>query len=215
MELRLSLGHRLRQTQSLAQTLRLTQEQRHLLIQRAVSHRLALLEALREERYEPRGDCPRCSRKLTPAEILRGFNRDPEDFTTGCTACGHRFEPKLICFGANFSLELPFFCSSQTLAQLSGKEALSPETFARAHPALYRSAIVHHGGLRRAFALVGIAYPYKEVPDWMRKVEPFLGRMPDTVIAECADVLVRRIRRLRRSLGIGRYSLRAAIDELS
>lgn len=211
----MSLGFRLRQTQRLAQSLRLSHEQRHQLAQRALSRRLGLIEALREERYEPKASCPRCDRKLTPLEIIRGFNRDPNDYTTGCSACGHRFEPKLICQGANFSLEIPFFCSSQTLAQLPGLETLPPDEFLRLHPAVYRSAIVHHGGIRKAFAQIGIVYPFEEIHDWKSKVEPFLGRVPDTMIAECADVSVSAVRRHRRSLGVRRYTIRAALAELS
>ena len=205
----LSLGQSLRQTQRI----RLSQVQRIALQELGFSLRLQLVEALHGERYEPRAECPSCGRKMTPGEIIRGFNVDPRDFTTQCPECRHRFAPSLICFGNGSEIVLPFFCASQTLAQLPGKEMLTPEQFARAHPAIYRSAIVHHGGLRRAFAKIGVVYGGEEISDWRAKVAPFLGRMPDTIIAECADVGVRAIRKFRRELGIARYTLAAALDE--
>lgn len=209
----MSLGHSLRQTQRLTQSLRLSQEQRLVVQQQSLALRLQLVEALRGERYEPQARCPACNRKLTPVEIIRGFNQDPQDYTTRCSGCGHRFAPSLICFGNGSEIVLPFFCDAQTLAQMHGKETLAPEVFAREHPAIYRSAVVHHGGVRSAFAKIGIAYPFEEVSDWKTKIAPFLGRMPDTIIAECVHQPPRAIRRLRRDLGVGRYTLRAALAE--
>lgn len=173
--------------------------------------RLELIHALRGERYKPQGICPSCGRKLTPTEIIAGFNRDPNDFTTRCT-CGTRFEPLLICFGNELQIELPFYCASQTLAQMRGKKTLPPEEFSWKHPALYRSAIVHHGGIRRAFAEIGVRYEFEEVPDWRNKIRPFLGRLPDTVIAKYANVSAGVIGTMRRKLGVKRYTRRATLD---
>jgi hypothetical protein len=209
----MSLGHRIRQTQRLTQSLRLSQAQRIKVQGHIFALRMALVQELRGERYEPRATCPSCSRKLTPMEIIRGFNQDPNDFTTCCSACGHRFEPMLVCFGDGPQIELPFYCDCQTLAQLQGKETLQPEQFAREHPAIYRSAIVHHGGIRRAFEKVGIQYAFEEVSDWRNKIRPFLGRLPDTIVAECVDMSVVTIRTIRRKLGVPRYTLRKMLAE--
>lgn len=191
----------------------LTLEQRHSVQALVLSMRLDLIEALRGERYEPHGICPVCSRKMTPVEIIRGFNQDPNDFTTACSACGCRFEPTLICFGRNSRIEIPFYCSIQTLEHLRGKESYSPKYLEREHPAIYRSAIVHHGGIRSAFEKIGIEYPFEEISNWQKKVTPFLGRLPDTVIAESADVKVSAVREMRKKLGICRYTLSMSIDE--
>ncbi|KKS53984.1 MAG: hypothetical protein UV20_C0043G0006 [Candidatus Magasanikbacteria bacterium GW2011_GWA2_42_32] len=178
MSIGMSFGHRIRHTQRLRQSLRLSQAQRLQIQEHAFTLRLALIHELRDERYEPKAICPACSRELTPMEIIRGFNQDPNDFTTCCSACSRRFEPTLVCFGDGTYIELPFYCDCQTLAQLQGKETLQPERFAMEYPAIYRSAIVHHGGIRQAFAKVGIQYAFEEISDWKNKIRSFLGRLP-------------------------------------
>jgi len=211
METGMYLTQGMRLTQRLGQSLELSQKlqvQSHIF-----GLRMALIQELRGEEYRPTGNCPNCSRKLTPMEIIRGFNQDPDDFTTCCSGCGHRFEPKLICFGDGSQIEMPFFCGSQTLAQLYGKETLQPEQFARKYPAIYRAAIVHHGGIRRAFEKIGIQYPFEEIEDWKIKINSFLGRLPDTTIAELVDVSVPVIRAMRNKLGISRYTLQKALAE--
>ncbi len=205
------MEHRMRATVELPE--RITVEQRERIAAHRFDLRLALLHVLRGVQYELRAYCQQCMRQLTPLEILRGFNADPTDFTTRCTGCGHRFAPTLMCWPNGEATELPFFCVSQTLAQLPGKETLTSEQFAREHAAIYRSAIVHHGGLRQAFAVIGIAYPHEETSDWRGKIAPFLGRMPDTVIAECVHVSADVIGRMRRRNGVPRYSLHAALAE--
>lgn len=215
MEMGMSFGHRLQQSVRIAQSLRLSLAQRCQMQMRALSLRLELVVALRGDRYEPKGTCPKCGRRLTPVEILRGFNQDPNDYTTRCTSCGRRFEPILVCANDYSTVEIPFFCPSQTLAQLEGMDSLAPNELLRCQPAVYHSAILHHGGLRRAFAKIGVAYAHDEIADWKEKVKSFLGRLPDTIIAECVDVPVRTIRTMRRQLGIPRFTTATALQESS
>lgn len=200
-------------TQSLRQSLKLTQEQRLKISQLSLSLRLQLVGALRDERYEPKARCPKCLRELTPIEIIKGFNQDPNDFTTYCTKCGHRFAPKLICFGNEIQVEIPFYCGVQTLSQLRGKEEMRPEQLLKELPGAYRSAIVHYGSIKKAFEKIGIEYMFDEISDWKSKVTPFLGRMPDTIIADCVNASVAKIRAIRRKLGISRYTLHKALED--
>jgi len=188
MSMSCSLSCSLRQTQTLAQSLRLSQGQRLALQQKQLGLRLGLVEALREERYEPKGQCPSCSRELTAVEIINGFNKDPNDFTTRCSACGKRFEPTLLYCGRGVSFQMPFYCDSQTLARLPGLETMSPDQLAVKRPSVYRSCIVHHGSLKKAFGEINIDYPFEEITDWRDKIKAFLGKLPDTVIAGCASV---------------------------
>lgn len=216
MRLSLGLSQDVRVEQRLGQSLclRLTHEQRLELSCYLFGARMELIQSLREEQYEPRATCPHCTRRLEAPEIIAGFNDDPRDFTTQCPKCRTRFEPRLICFAEGGNLELPFYCSQQILAQLPGKEALAPEEFSRLHPAIYRSTIVHHGGIRKAFGLVGLPYPFEEVDDWRHKIRPFLGRLPDTVIAGCAGVSAATIRAIRRKAGIRRFTRAAAFARM-
>jgi hypothetical protein len=176
--------------------------------------RMQLVQALHDETYEPKAQCPSCAHELTAVEILKGFNRDPADFTTGCPKCKERFSPRLICFGPASRLELPFYCSAQVLEQMGGLHTLPPDEFARLHPAIYRSAIAHHGSIRNAFAQLGADYPFGDISGWESKAASFLGQLPDTVIAQCVGKSPRVIRRMRRKAGIRAFSKRRMVEEL-
>ena len=200
------------QRQSLEQ--KLTQEQRQNLVQTQLLRlRLELIEAVRGEKYTPEAVCPRCNRRLSPLEIIKGFNRDPNNFNTTCTNCRQRFAPKLIHHNRLARTELPFYCDAQTQAKLPGLETLDPETFRQKEPAIYHSAVVHRGTLKLAFAQIGIVYGFEEVVDPSKKVEPFLGHLPDTVIAEVSGLGVSKIRKLRLKLGIPVCTRAKMIDE--
>lgn len=202
------------QTLSQGQSIRLSQSQRLALRQQQLSLRLALISELRGEEYKQKASCPCCPHVMTPVEIIGGFNQDPNDFTTRCPKCGHRFEPKVVCSGDGWSIELPFYCGVQSLAQMTDKHHLSPDQLSREWPAIYRSAIVHYGSIRNAFKTAGINYTFDEVVEWKNKVAPFLGRLPDTIIAGCTGMSVSTIRAFRKKLGISRYATQEALDEI-
>lgn len=196
--------------------LRLTPEQQIRIEGRLFELRLALVGALRDERYEPRARCPNCDIRLEPGQILAGFNDDPTDFTTECPRkeCKHRFQPSLVCFGTGSQIELPFFCSAQTLHQLNGLERLTPEEFSQQHPAIFRAAIAHHGSLAGAFKKIDITYAHVEDHDWKSKIGPFLGRLPDKTIAELVHTTPRTIAAMRKRLKIKPASRRKILDEV-
>src|SRR3989344_1344742 len=214
LRMELSAGYSLELRKRMEKLLELSPEQRLLVQEMAFGLRMDLVYELHGERYEPNGQCPKCFRRLTPVEIIRGFNQSPRDFTTQCPKCRRRFEPSLVVFSNGVNVYLPFYCDIQTLEMMRGKDKISPEKFASGHPAVYRSAIVHHGNLRQAFNRIGVRYNFKEeTHDWKNKVGPFLGRLPDTIIAECVDKPVHIIRVMRRKLGISRYTLSKSFEE--
>lgn len=199
----MGLSQSISQTQRQSLDQRMTQAQRQTLIQtQALQIRLQLIEALRGEKYAPEAVCPRCSRRMTPLEIITGFNRDPNDFNTTCSGCAYRFPPKLMHHSRMSRTELPFYCDVQTQAKLPGLETMDPEEFARKEPAIFHSAVVHNGTLKAAFAEIGIVYAFEEIVDPEKKIEPFLGELPDTIIAEVSGLSVDVIGKLRRKLGI-------------
>ncbi len=200
MGMSMSMGQEMRVEQRMSAEQRLDQQ---------LSLRLELLEALHGERYQPTGDCPNCNRKMTKVEILKGFNDDPTDYTTRCTGCEHRFAPKLIWSTSLSRAELPFFCPSQTLNQLRGKEGLSVEQLEREHPAIFRSARVHFGSLAAAFGRNGISYALEQIEHWKAKVRSFLGQLTDKLIAECVGAPAKEVRAYRRELQIPCYNARA------
>ncbi|MBI5138212.1 MAG: hypothetical protein HZA95_00215 [Candidatus Vogelbacteria bacterium] len=226
----LRLGHRLNWEPRLEQGLSLKQEMRLKLRQSLearlgmqLSLRLELIDSLRGEKYEPKGKCPGCEYRMSNGEIIRGFNQDPTDYTTGCPRCKTRFEPKLV-YGMTAAgrVEIPFFCSTQVLAQMAntvGLIRMSPDRIRNEYMTIYHSAIAHYGSLKAAFVKLGREYPFverdpkKDKEDWKKKIIPFLGRMPDTVVADCAEVSVSVIRRMRKDRKIRCYRARDHADD--
>lgn len=222
----MNMGMSLSQTPSMSlcqglevrQSLRLEQRQASLAMQ-TLTLRLELVGALHSGgsngvvTYTPAARCNKCQRGLTPLEIIKGFNNDPDDFTTKCTGCGHRFQPQL-AFRDRYSRgELPFYCNMQTQARIAGLATLKPEEFARKEPALYHSALVHNGTLKTAFARLNIVYNFVELTDPAVKVKPFLGRLPDTIIASVSGLKLGTIRRLRKKHSIKACTQRVMLEE--
>jgi hypothetical protein len=84
--------------------------------------------------------------------------------------------------------------------------SVEPEQIARDNPAIYRSAIFHHGNLKNAFKAIGIEYTLEKAVDWENKIGPFLGQLPDTLIAHTAGISVRRV-------NVPKYSAKLALEE--
>jgi hypothetical protein len=202
----LSMGSSMSQRHSMRQEQNFTQEQRQTIKGRMFSVWIALVGALREEKYEPKARCPKCQRELKPTEILAGFLADVNDFTTACTGCHHRFEPRLICFGNASQIELPFYCGPQAKNRLCSVAHLPPAEIAREYPGEYRSAVVHFGTIKAMFKSLNVDYSFDELEGWEARVQPFLGRLPDTHIAKSVGVSVRLIRKLRQDGKVDRFS---------
>ncbi len=205
----MSLGLSLSHSQNLSQD-RVHSQQQILGRTLNLTHRLVLRLRGIEDDYRPKGDCPRCERKLTPAEIVLGFNRDPNDYTTKCPECNCRFAPILITRSTVSSLQVPFYCRAQTLAELRTEMLdLSVDEFKTKQPAIYHSAVYHFGSLKTAFADVGMKYNLEpKIGKWQKKVLSFLGRLPDSLIASRANVSVGAVRKLRRENSIDSYRRR-------
>ena len=203
MNMSLGMGLSLVQTQDLRQELRLTCEQR---LAKALTLRQSLLYAVSGEKYEPAGDCPKCNAKLKPVEIVSGFRRDPNDYTTKCPKCGTRFTPKIVNRSPLSTLEMPFYCPSQTLARLPSCEPVAVAEFRKRYAAEFCSALYHFGSLKAAFHRVGINYRFSDrINGWKRKITRFLGKLPDQVIADAIGISLRKVKKLRQERGILAY----------
>ena len=194
------------QRQEQRQEQRFTLEQRLQIANAMFTLRMDLMEAVNGERFEPRAVCPQCEYSLAPTEILNGFNQDPTDYQTTCPKCRRRFEPRLRRFERAGSTEVPFYCPTQTLAQLRSCQPLPFEEFRRQYPAVCHSAKVHFGTLTNAFKKIGILYTQDENRDWKEKIVGYLGKLPDTVIAKCVNASARTIRILRKKHRIPSFS---------
>jgi len=178
----------------------------YLTLSQRLELRLQLLQVLYGEQYQI-GLLTPCGHETSPAEVLRGFLRDPLDFTTACPACGRRYEPQLISFSGSSRIELPFYCELQALHRLRLYQLVSwtPEEISRQHPGLYRTLLVHCGSLKAAFAKIGCEYPHAVVSDWVAKTSVFFGRLSDRTIADCVGVSKYSVTKARKALGISGY----------
>ncbi len=202
---------------SLRQTLKAEQRQ-EMVASMTLSIRLELVAALHNgpngtTTIRPMASCVHCGRNLTPLEIIKGFNNDPNDFSTACTGCKRRFDPTLVWHDNVGSIELPFYCNMQTQSRLAGLETLSPVDFKAKEPALYHSAIVHNGTLKAAFQRLNIEYSFVEITDPAIKVKQFLGRLPDTIIAEVSGLKLAVVRRLRKKYRIKACTQRVMLEQ--
>lgn len=213
--MRMSMGPALTQSMGMYQRQRqiFSLEQRQTIRAHQTGLQIELVAALRNERFIAAGCCPSCRRELKPNEILAGFTQDVHDFTTQCTGCRRRFEPSLICFGEASQVEIPFYCGVQARHRLSQLSDLSPAQIARQMPGAYRSAVVHFGTLAAMYESIKIVYTYPELENWQAKALPFLGRMPDVVVARCVNVCVEVIGKLRRKHKITKYTKQRALEE--
>lgn len=209
----LSLGHRNSHELRLTQTLSLTAEQRLVVEAKLLQIRSDLLQAMRKEKYSPTAKCPHCGHELIAIEIMQGFNDNVNDFTTGCSLCGTRFQPKMNFKDAVASIELPFYCPAQTLDRIASFWVLTPDEVCRKDNGLYRSAIFHFGTLKSAFSRISIDYSFDEITEWKKKVKPFLGKIHDTVIADYCGVGIEDVRKLRKELKVRAYSARRLLKE--
>lgn len=101
-----------------------------------------------------------------------------------------------------------YLCPVQTLHLLPELQNTPLEEIQRWHATVYHSALTHFGGLKQAFAKLGVRYAYEEDLDWRKNVGPFLGKLPDTVIAKLLGASVWQVRRLRNSKNIAPFRMR-------
>jgi hypothetical protein len=176
-------------------------------IEQKLDMRMALLAALHSGEdvvLSPKAQCPSCSYKLEPVEIVRGFRRDPLDTTTKCPECACRFQPIFRgSLGGDSYYEVHFMCAMQTLEALGDAESrLPPAALRKANPRAYYSALFHYGTVKEAFKAKGWDYAYDQTHGWEDKVAAFLGEIPDSIIASTVGVPVQKVTAFRRKLGI-------------
>jgi hypothetical protein len=180
-----------------------------------LQYRRDLVEALHGEKFNPKGKCPKCEHRLSDYEIMKGFRDDPSDYTTACPMCKHRFLPHLYhAIGLGGSTEVAFYCPAQTLQQMPKLANMPLDDLRTHHAAVYYSAVAHFGGLKQAFGKIGLTYAHEADLDWKNRVGNFLGKMPDTVIAELVGAPVKQIQKLRREKGVPVYSRAAEAKSL-
>lgn len=165
-----------------------------------------MIASLRGERYEPQPLlCKKCRHTLTALEILKGFSSDPLDTTTACPKCGTRNQPLLGYRTDAGSVTIEMLCAAQTLHALKGWDILSPKAIESHDPSAYKSAVYHFGGLAQAFKEIGVKYTEESFDGWLEKVAEFLGKLPDTKIAQAINKPASFVRKLRHKLGIKRF----------
>jgi hypothetical protein len=165
------------------------------------------------ENYRPSAECEGCRYILNSVEILKGFTKDPLDVTTVCPKCSTRFAAKLTLRTDHGTAFMGFYCPSQTLFRLKDWQDFSTEDIRKKDQAVYRSALFHFGGIKKAFSLLEIDYSFDEIADWQLKIQDFLGKLPDIFIANAVAQPVRLIRKIRNSLDIPKFKRSDLLEE--
>jgi hypothetical protein len=191
LSVRMEMGHKLEMSQK-------------------ITMKCDLIEAMHGAKVRLKYGCPSCSHQLTAEELLKGFTNDPLDTSTKCPNCDERFQPLLaFSVGTNSDGEIYFMCANQAKYRLEQKgdafSRMMPDEIRKREPMMYYSVLFHFGTLKNAFAKISIDYSAMEVRDWEVRVRPFLGEMPDGIIAEVAGVSVSQIRNLRKRLKIPHF----------
>ncbi len=147
-----------------------------------------------------------CAHSYTEWEIVNWF--DVDGFTVECPKCGWHSEPRLtVDFGDGGNrkrIECQLYGPGLVLERLPVVLKSPPWDFAE-YSAICNSAVVHFGGLKQACAQLGIERSFGPGPDWRDRIDPFLGRLPDTVMARLLDTSPRFMRRWRRNQRIAPF----------
>lgn len=207
LSLSMSCTQRLEQRQVLSLQQRLQIEAKQLQI------REDLVSAFRGENFRPSSVCSGCGHRLTTLEILAGFTNEVTDYMTTCPRCKTRIRAVMKASSAVGSTEILLYCAAQTIDQLQHRPMMVPDEFRKEYAAAYYSALYHFGSLRGAYKKANMDYPHQEKVDWREKAVPFLGKLPDKVIASYADVPSYEVSKLRKSLGIGRFYKTNLLDD--
>jgi hypothetical protein len=202
----MSMGHGYSMRPSRTRIQRMSRDQRLLLV---LQLRTQILDAVWGDQY---GDnfkveerCSLCEARLTLTQILQGFSQDPNDTLSTCPSCKQRFQPRLIGLRSQSGqAEIAFWCPNQTLAGLKGKAG---EPFhSLINTAFGRSALIHFGGLKQAFAKINLQYSHDPRSGWQDRIKPFLGRVTDRTIAEVVGVSPSTVGRIRREMEIPAFT---------
>ncbi len=204
---------------SLAPVMTLRQTMRQQLVvsmrlSKMLSMRIELLAAVFGAEYganfRPNEQCPHCSMKLTLTEVLNGFSNSPTDTLSTCVHCKRRYQPFLTGLRTDSgAAEIAFYCRVQTL---HGLPKLVKRPFAElALNAYGRSAMIHFGNLRAAFAEIGLTYDHDPRKGWQQRIAPFLGEVPDAQIAKVVGVSRSTIRRMREDARIKPFKSRGTV----
>ena len=201
----------LRTSQSLRQSIRMTQAVKQAIGNRLLHLRLDLISQIVGVIYTPRMDCPECRHSLTLLEVIKGYSSDPSNLETTCPNCGKRFVARLM----SGPVELTWYCPNQALYELKGQENLTPAQILKWNPSVYHSALTHFGSMANTFKEMGIDYPHKEQAAWHGKIHEFLGKLPDAIIAEVVSVKPGVITRLRKKFDIPAFRRQKLAEEMS
>ena len=169
--------------------------------------RLRLLEKLHGQRFQVEENCSHCNSQITSAKVISELGKKQCTGTILCDVCNEHFVPQLLVWRA-FKLEqIPFYCSSQTLEELSHiDKTVDPQYIIRMYPEIYHAAIIHFGLLRKAYYKVGVRYTHEETLGWQKRIRTFLGCLPDAVIAHAVGADASAVHVLRKRLGKPQYT---------
>jgi len=198
---------RLKRKLTLERDMRFTIRQKLKIKQIELLRSMMLLGCLHDEKYELVQDCPLCSERLTPLEVIDGFNDNMRKTVIKCFHCNFEFNPVYRRFTRRTLFVGTFLCQIQTLHKLKITKLSKYDTaeIRRRNMDLYYSAILNFGSLSNAYNEIGIEYPREEIEGWNQIVVPFLGKIKDKTAAIACGTSTKQITFLRNNLEIDRY----------
>lgn len=199
-------------------TSRLSAKERELIDFQQAALRFELCEAVGKSGFVPHGPCMNlgCPGQPAPPDAVREWVcREGADPPVCCSACGLPVDRRLRFEGflPGCSVETRFYGPAETGQRLLAEKDTPFRLLRHDHLGLYHSAISHFGGLRQAFDYLGAVYGDAAQLDWRAQVGDFLGKLPDTVIAEVVGASVADIRRRRQQAGQPPFTRRRALEE--
>lgn len=194
--------------------------------------RLDMLCVFHGLNYELVANCGYCKHPFPLMPVLRKFNSDKHHgIPLRCANCGSSsininvIRPELPGLAAGTILPSPQQLNDLVYNEMKrpdNSQLLDPtpsfDILAVLMPELHRAVLFHSGNwreqLQRSGVRTEIEYPWFPVPNWQRKVLPFLGCFKDINIARIAGLSIDVVTYFRTQLRIAVLG-RVAVSDLS
>ncbi len=129
----------------------------------------------------PRAVCPECGYQMDEDEVRAGWLEDPQDFTTQCPECNHRFVAALETRNRETGHEASFrylcqnqlFWAMRNLLQLHERSRIGQVFLEGTSPELFWNLIRHYGTYkigRKAYVKCARATSSTSHPECIRRV---------------------------------------------
>jgi hypothetical protein len=183
-------------------------------IQRAIfTARLELIGKVYNLPFTLQTKCDLCARTMPALDVISAMMCDLATGTVPCTTTRHTRIGRVQPFLTVRERTLPLGSVKYFKENLTVLSRISPRFIRETYPVDFLAAHIFFGNLPRAFSYAGIDYPHKESVAWQEVIDPFLGKVPDEIIATCVGVVRRTICKYRDKKRIPPFDRSTLISE--